>query len=116
MDTVSVISSPRIRTFEKEIYFFRMSTFEELQNLFNIKENEIKNLNTQIDTYKEEEVNIHKKYEEQMNTLHDLIVSLEKQINKINSERIVNKFFIMCSICSNRNNIGGKYNPTCTML
>ncbi|EUT91644.1 hypothetical protein PFAG_00630 [Plasmodium falciparum Santa Lucia] len=79
---------------------------EELQNLFNIKENEIKNLNTQIDTYKEEEVNIHKKYEEQMNTLHDLIVSLEKQINKINSEKNVNKFFIMCSICSNKNNIG----------
>ncbi|SPJ08748.1 conserved Plasmodium protein, unknown function [Plasmodium sp. DRC-Itaito] len=79
---------------------------EELQNLFNIKENEIKNLNTQIDTYKEEEVNIHKKYEEQMNTLHDLIVSLEKQITKINSEKNVNKFFIMCSICSNKNNIG----------
>ncbi|SOV21042.1 conserved Plasmodium protein, unknown function [Plasmodium sp. DRC-Itaito] len=79
---------------------------EELQNLFNIKENEIKNLNTQIDTYKEEEVNIHKKYEEQMNTLHDLILSLEKQITKISSEKNVNKFFIMCSICSNKNNIG----------
>ncbi|SOV74082.1 conserved Plasmodium protein, unknown function [Plasmodium sp. gorilla clade G3] len=79
---------------------------EELQNLFNIKDNEIKNLNTQIDTYKEEEVNIHKKYEEQMNTLHDLIVSLEKQITKISSEKNVNKFYIMCSICSNKNNIG----------
>ncbi|EWC90510.1 hypothetical protein PFNF54_00674 [Plasmodium falciparum NF54] len=90
----------------KKLKTVNQEILEELQNLFNIKENEIKNLNTQIDTYKEEEVNIHKKYEEQMNTLHDLIVSLEKQINKINSEKNVNKFFIMCSICSNKNNIG----------
>ncbi|CRG98138.1 conserved Plasmodium protein, unknown function [Plasmodium gallinaceum] len=79
---------------------------EKFKNDFDIKENEIKKLKLQIETYKEEEANIHKKYEEQMNTLHDLIVTLEKQVSKLNSEKSVNKFLILCTICGSKNNIG----------
>ncbi|CRG98554.1 conserved Plasmodium protein, unknown function [Plasmodium relictum] len=79
---------------------------EKFKNDFDIKEKEIRKLKLQIETYKEEEANIHKKYEEQMNTLHDLIVTLEKQISKLNSEKTVNKFLIMCTICGSKNNIG----------
>ncbi|SCA48362.1 conserved Plasmodium protein, unknown function [Plasmodium ovale] len=83
-----------------------MEILEQLQSGFATKEDEIKKLNLQIETCKEEETNIHKKYEEQMNTLHDLIVTLEKQISKLNSEKNVHKFFILCSICGNKNNMG----------
>ncbi|SBT31082.1 conserved Plasmodium protein, unknown function [Plasmodium ovale wallikeri] len=83
-----------------------MEILEQLQNGFATKEDEIKKLNLQIEICKEEETNIHKKYEEQMNTLHDLIVTLEKQISKLNSEKNVHKFFILCSICGNKNNMG----------
>ncbi|GAW79246.1 hypothetical protein, conserved [Plasmodium gonderi] len=83
-----------------------VEALERLENEFSTKEGEVQKLNLQIETYKEEETNIHKKYEEQMNTLHDLIVTLEKQISKMNSEKNVHKFFILCSICGNKNNMG----------
>ncbi|SBT86215.1 conserved Plasmodium protein, unknown function [Plasmodium malariae] len=79
---------------------------EQLEGEVYTKVDEIKKLNQQIEIYKEEETNIHKKYEEQMKTLHDLIVTLEKQISKLKSERSVNKFFILCTICGNKNNMG----------
>ncbi|VEV55887.1 conserved Plasmodium protein, unknown function [Plasmodium vinckei vinckei] len=79
---------------------------ENMQNNFITREDEIQKLNQQIETYKEEEANIHKKYEEQMNALHDLIVTLEKQVSKLNSEKNVNNFYISCSVCGTKNMIG----------
>ncbi|SCM03604.1 conserved Plasmodium protein, unknown function [Plasmodium chabaudi chabaudi] len=79
---------------------------ENLQNNFITREDEIQKLNQQIEAYKEEEANIHKKYEEQMNSLHDLIVALEKQVSKLNSEKNVNNFYISCSVCETKNMIG----------
>ncbi|CAD2089896.1 conserved Plasmodium protein, unknown function [Plasmodium vinckei brucechwatti] len=84
---------------------------ENLQNNFITREDEIQKLNQQIEAYKEEEANIHKKYEEQMNTLHDLIVTLEKQVSKLNSEKNVNNFYISCSVCGTKNMIGNIIKP-----
>ncbi|ANQ06147.1 Uncharacterized protein PCOAH_00005830 [Plasmodium coatneyi] len=100
-----VCSCIRIKNLHMEIRK-HVEVLESLQNGFSVKEGEIQKLNLQIEAYKEEEINIHKKYEEQMNTLHDLIVTLEKQLSKLNSEKNVNKFFILCSICGSKNGIG----------
>ncbi|EUD65020.1 hypothetical protein C922_04531 [Plasmodium inui San Antonio 1] len=104
-----VCSCIRIKNLHMEI---RKHVLESLQNGFTLKEGEIQKLNLQIEAQKEEEINIHKKYEEQMNTLHDLIITLEKQLSKLNSEKNVNKFLILCSICGSKNSIGkiGKVN------
>eukprot|EP00366_Plasmodium_knowlesi_P003529 XP_002261026.1 hypothetical protein, conserved in Plasmodium species [Plasmodium knowlesi strain H] len=98
-----VCSCIRIKNLHMEI---QKHVLESLQNGFSVKEGEIQKLNLQIEAYKEEEMNIHKKYEEQMNTLHDLIVTLEKQLSKLNSEKNVKNFFILCSICGTKNGIG----------
>ncbi|KMZ89020.1 hypothetical protein PVMG_04776 [Plasmodium vivax Mauritania I] len=100
-----VCSCIRIKNLHMEIRK-HVEVLESLQNGFSVKEGEIQKLNLQIEAYKEEEINIHKKYEEQMNTLHDLIVTLEKQLSKLNAEKNVNKFFILCSICGSKNSIG----------
>ncbi|KJP88359.1 hypothetical protein AK88_01975 [Plasmodium fragile] len=100
-----VSSCIRIKNLHMEIRK-HVEVLESLQNGFSVKEDEIQKLNLQIEAYKEEEINIHKKYEEQMNTLHDLIVTLEKQLSKLSSEKNVNKFFILCSICGSKNSIG----------
>ncbi|ETB59875.1 hypothetical protein YYC_03247 [Plasmodium yoelii 17X] len=84
---------------------------ENLKNNFITREDEIQKLNQQIEAYKEEEANIHKKYEEQMNALHDLIVTLEKQVSKLNSEKNVNNFYISCSVCETKNMIGNIIKP-----
>ncbi|GAB64731.1 hypothetical protein PCYB_031440 [Plasmodium cynomolgi strain B] len=87
-----VCSCIRIKNLHMEIRK-HVEVLESLQNGFSVKEGEIQKLNHQIETYK-------------MNTLHDLIVTLEKQLSKLNSEKNVNKFFILCSICGSKNNIG----------
>lgn len=46
-----------------------------------------------------------------MNALHDLIVTLEKQVSKLNSEKNINNFYISCSVCETKNMIGNIIKP-----